>query len=83
MATGGGIWTGHRGPDRWHAYWLTRNLPLTDFKTVQQQLAQKFAADPKVSDLPRVMRLPGFWHQKGTPFQTRIHELPAKENTRA
>lgn len=70
-------------PDRWHAYWLTRNLPLTDFKPVQQQLAQKFDADPKVCDLPRVMRLPGFWHQKDTPFQTRIHKLLSKENTHA
>ncbi|MDF1484721.1 DNA-primase RepB domain-containing protein [Ramlibacter sp. H39-3-26] len=70
-------------PSRWHAYWLARDLPLTDFKPLQQQLAQKFDADPKVCDLPRVMRLPGFWHQKGAPFQTRIHKLLSKENTHA
>lgn len=70
-------------PGRWHAYWLARDLPLTDFKLFQQQLAQKFDADPKVCDLPRVMRMPGFWHQKGTPFQTRIHEFLSKENPHA
>ena len=36
----------------------------------------------KVKDLPRVMRLPGFFHQKKSPFQTRIVEysggLPKK-----
>ncbi|MHA7601924.1 DNA-primase RepB domain-containing protein [Alicycliphilus sp. T452] len=70
-------------PTRWHAYWLTHDLPLTEFKSLQQQLAQKFNADPKVCDLPRVMRLPGFWHQKRSPFQTRIHQLLSKENSHA
>ncbi|WP_028601752.1 DNA-primase RepB domain-containing protein [Ottowia thiooxydans] len=70
-------------PGRWHAYWLTHGLPLVHFKPLQQQLAKKFDADTKVCDLPRVMRLPGFWHQKGAPFQTRIHALLSKENTHA
>lgn len=59
-------------PERYHAYWLTSDCPLDEFKLRQQQIAQKFNSDPKVCDLPRVMRLPGFWHQKDTPFVTRI-----------
>jgi hypothetical protein len=59
-------------PGKWHAYYLTSDCPLDAFKLRQQQIAQKFNSDPKVCDLPRVMRLPGFWHQKDTPFMSRI-----------
>jgi hypothetical protein len=59
-------------PGKWHAYYLTSDCPLDAFKLRQQQIAYKFNSDPKVCDLPRVMRLPGFWHQKGTPFMSRI-----------
>jgi hypothetical protein len=59
-------------PGKWHAYYLTSDCPLSEFPLRQKQIAQKFNSDPKVCDLPRVMRVPGFWHQKETPFQTRI-----------
>lgn len=59
-------------PGRWHAYWLTNDCPLEDFKYRQTQIAAKFKGDPTVTDLPRVMRLPGFWHQKKTPFMTTV-----------
>lgn len=59
-------------PDRWHAYWLTHDCPLAEFPKTQQRIAAKFGADPKVSDLPRVLRLPGFFHLKDRPFQTRM-----------
>lgn len=59
-------------PKRWHAYWLTNDCPLEAFPMRQKQIAAKFNADPKVCDLPRVMRLPGFFHQKDTPFMTHM-----------
>jgi len=59
---------------RYHAYWLVNDCPLGQFTQLQTALATKFNSDPKVKDLPRVMRLPGFWHKKGDPFQTRIIE---------
>ncbi|MEF8699085.1 MAG: DNA-primase RepB domain-containing protein [Candidatus Accumulibacter sp. UW20] len=59
-------------PGRWHAYWLTDDCPLAEFKTAQQRLARQFNGDQSVCDLPRVMRLPGFLHQKGKPFMTKI-----------
>lgn len=62
-------------PRRWHAYWFVENAPLDNFRPVQRMLAERFDADKKVCDLPRVMRLPGFLHRKATPFQTRIIEL--------
>lgn len=60
--------------DRYHAYWLVSDCALEQFTPLQAALATKFNSDPKVKDLPRVMRLPGFWHQKAEPFQTRIIE---------
>ena len=63
-------------PGRWHAYWLIApGAPLGTFTLVQQAIAERFGADPKVCDLPRVMRLPGFLHHKRATFQTRIVEL--------
>lgn len=59
-------------PQRWHLYWLVKDCPLGDFEGRQKQLAEMFNGDRKVSDLPRVMRLPGFVHQKGEPFVTRL-----------
>jgi len=51
-------------PGRWHAYWLVQDVPISGFKGLQQALAKRFDGDRKVCDPPRVMRLPGFWHNK-------------------
>ena len=51
-------------PGRFHAYWIVEGLPLDQFTPVQKAIARRFGGDPKVCDLPRVMRMPGFWHQK-------------------
>ncbi len=60
-------------PQKWHVYWLVKsNFPLEKFKPTQQAIAAKFGTDKSVSDLSRVMRLPGFYHQKSTPFLTKI-----------
>jgi hypothetical protein len=42
------------------------------FKAQQITLAERFGGDTSVNDLPRVMRLPGFFHRKATPFRSRI-----------
>lgn len=62
--------------NKWHAYWLIEDCPLEQFKPRQQALAAHFEGDSAVCDLPRVMRVPGFWHLKKTPFQTRLHIRP-------
>lgn len=62
-------------PGRYQAYWLVSDCPLTQFGVIQKALARKFGGDESVSDLPRVMRLPGSWHQKGKPFQVKILHL--------
>ncbi len=59
-------------PDRFHAYWRVTGCPVDAFTPLQKDLAARFSGDPKVCDLPRVMRLPGFYHSKAAPFLTRI-----------
>ena len=62
-------------PGRWHAYWLISDCPLETFGPTQQRLASMFNGDPSVIDLPRVMRLPGFYHLKGEPFMSKIEYI--------
>ena len=64
---------------RWHAYWLTDTCPPARFKPLQQALAQRFGGDGVICDLPRVMRLPGFWHAKATPFRSHIVSIEARQ----
>lgn len=69
-------------PGKFHAYWcVDGDYPLDEFTTAQKALARLFGSDPTVHDLPRVMRLPGFWHQKGEAFQTRIVEASGASYT--
>ena len=55
-------------PGKWHAYWLAEGLPLDEFEQIQSNIASMFGTDSKVKDLPRVMRLPGFYHRKAEPY---------------
>jgi hypothetical protein len=59
-------------PGKTHYYWLTDDCPLTSFTIIQKGLVAALGTDPSVCDLPRVMRLPGFWHRKGAPFLVRM-----------
>ena len=51
-------------PGNYHLLFCVDDAPLTDFPETQQKLAALFRSDPHVSDLPRVLRLPPFPHQK-------------------
>lgn len=62
-------------PGRYHVYWRVVDCPLDRFKPVQRAIAEKFGTDKSVSDLPRVMRVPGFIHQKDTPFLVKIRDI--------
>ncbi len=67
-------------PNRWHAYWLCQ-LPLGEFTSIQKVMASIFNGDMAVNDLPRVMRLPGFIHEKTKkgertePFITSLEQV--------
>jgi hypothetical protein len=65
-------------PDKHHAYWIIEEggeIPPNQFTELQKRLIHHFAddgADKSVNDLPRVMRLAGFYHRKDEPFMTRV-----------
>ena len=59
-------------PGKHQAYWILHDhLPLQEFRSYQKALISMFGSDPKIHDLPRVMRVPGFIHQKGERFVVR------------
>jgi len=61
---------------KFHAYWRVQGVPLEVFTPLQKSIASMFGGDPKVCDLPRVARLPGFDHRKGGGcFRSRIVRL--------
>lgn len=65
-----------RDETHWHAYWLLfdgeKGLALEQFAATQKRLIQFYGSDSVIHDLPRVMRLPGFWHRKNAPVEVRI-----------
>lgn len=61
-------------PERWHLYWLVEDCVLGHFKPLQQAIAKKFDGDKSCCDLPRVLRVPGFYHVKTEPVMTKLVE---------
>ena len=59
-------------PGRRHYYWCCDGCPLENFTDAQKALAAKLGTDPAVCDLPRVARVPGLLHRKGSPFLVRL-----------
>lgn len=58
-------------PERYHLYWKVSDCSLDEFKPIQQDIAKKFNGDLSCVDLPRVLRVPGFFHLKtDKPFMT-------------
>jgi hypothetical protein len=65
------------GPDgalvpKLHAYWRMDGCPVDQFTAAQEILNSRTGCDPAVKDLPRVLRLPGFYNLKREPRMTRI-----------
>lgn len=65
-------------PAKFHAYWLCDDFPKEEFPDAQRAIAARYGTDPVICDLPRVMRLPGFWHQKADAYQVRIVEASGR-----
>ena len=59
-------------PGRYHAYWLVLGMQREQFKEFQTAIAHRFNGDKRVNDLPRLMRLPGFKHNKNGAVDCRI-----------
>ena len=70
-------------PGKFHRYVLTDGPEvncLDEFESVQQRMVDNYGSDPNAKDRSRVLRLPGFFHQKinskknlvGTPHLVRV-----------
>ena len=66
---------------RFHIYWRVKNLDVSAFSHIQKQIARKYNTDSSISNPSRIMRMPGFLHQKAEPYLSHIcfmdAELPA------
>lgn len=60
-------------PKKYHVYWFVRDVPLEAFKQLQQGIIRVLGSDKAVHDLPRVLRVPGYFHNKKEPYLTHIH----------
>jgi hypothetical protein len=56
------------------AFWRINGCLVAEFTRVQEMLNTRTGCDPSIKDLPRVLRLPGFFHMKREPRMTRIVE---------
>lgn len=65
---------------RGHAYWVfdTPDKNVSQFKDVQKKLIEHYGSDKAVHDLPRVMRIPGFYHMKYTPTLVELVRIDPK-----
>lgn len=64
-------------PGKCHNYILVEGLPTDMFGPAQERMVVDYGSDPAAKDLPRVLRLPGFFHLKdpAKPHLVRlIHE---------
>lgn len=69
---------------KFHCYWRCHDISLCEFSAWQKLLARTFGGDPTVCDLPRVLRMPGFLHQKGEPVLSSLIECePSRTYSRA
>ena len=62
-------------PGRWHLYWLIDDCTLEQFQPLQRAIADKYSGDKSCCDLPRVLRVPGFFHVKKEPVMTKLVEV--------
>ncbi|WP_042168664.1 DNA-primase RepB domain-containing protein [Paenibacillus gorillae] len=65
----------------YHIYWVLQGGSVQKFVPIQKALARKFSSDPMITNLSRVMRVPGFFHMKNpqSPFIVRIRQLGRKK----
>lgn len=66
----------------YHIYWVLQGGSISKFVPIQKALAQKFSSDPVITNLSRVMRVPGFYHMKNpeSPFMVRIKQWGRKKS---
>ena len=63
-------------PGKYHIYWLVEPYTGNEFyEQHQRKFKQLYNGDKSVIDATRVLRVPGFLHQKGEPFEVTCWNL--------
>jgi hypothetical protein len=61
-------WVTRTSAGRYHVYWRVADIATAKFTPLQKEIIARTGGDRAILDLPRVMRLPGFPHQKASPY---------------
>jgi hypothetical protein len=62
-------------PGKAHYYFLCEDIEKDEFTGIETRLIDDYGSDPNAKDLARVLRLPGFYHNKKRPHLVKIsHE---------
>ncbi|NIK70266.1 DNA-primase RepB domain-containing protein [Paenibacillus sp. BK720] len=58
----------------YHIYWVMQGGDISKFVPIQKALARTFESDPMITNLSRVMRIPGFYHMKNpeSPYMVKV-----------
>jgi RecA-family ATPase len=59
-------------PGRAHEYVLADDLTRDDHRSAMASMVELYGSDPSARDLSRILRVPGFLHQKGKPYLVSI-----------
>lgn len=51
-------------PGHCHIYWMTDPLAWSEFTDLMGVMVHSYGSDPSAKDASRVLRIPGFYHQK-------------------
>ncbi|MCP1676649.1 putative DNA primase/helicase [Natronocella acetinitrilica] len=60
-------------PNKYHRYFLTEGASPHEFEAVQRRMVEDYGSDPSAKDRARVLRLPGFYHQKDPNKPHMVH----------
>lgn len=66
-------WIQETSPGRHQCFFvIERTTDIAAVEDIARRLAAHYGGDPAVCDASHVFRVPGFYHQKGKPFQVRV-----------
>jgi len=69
-------------PGKFQRLWLAQGLSKEEHAGLMRTMVAEYASDKNAADISRVLRLPGFYHNKADPYLVRIVEASGKRYTR-
>ncbi len=69
-------------PGKFQRHWLAEGLSTEDFRVLMNKLVKDYGCDKWAVDIARVLRVPGFFHNKGQPYLVTLLEASGKRYTR-